>query len=116
MTQEQIKVFKELVNDVNFKGRDALDYLLWRNTTQAQFKKGQCFIVSDSSRKILSKPARNFKAKIIKVYSHRNIKEWRYDLEAEVTRGDRSIISTFHYTETELQTAQECKDNINILS
>lgn len=66
MNTTQIEVFKELLNDKNFKGKEDLKHLLWLNTTKPKLNAGD---------KIGS-------AVVEEVYSQRALNEWCYKLKA----------------------------------
>jgi hypothetical protein len=66
MNTTQIEVFKGLLNDKNFKGKEDLKHLLWLNTTEPKFKVGD---------KVCG-------AEVEKVYSQRLLNDWCYKLKA----------------------------------
>lgn len=115
MKTSQIKVFEELLNDPDFKEKEMLKYLLWKNTVKPQFQKGDCFKVTDRSRKIFGYPVIGVKAKVTKRYTYKEKCEWFYELEMEVRCGNESAVVTDYVSEEELLQAKRCEDNRNVL-
>lgn len=115
MTNEQIKVFNELLKDENFKGKQQLKHLLWLNTSQPKFKVGDCFEVSDRGHWVYGYPVHNFKAKIDKITSWKDKEEWYYHLTMDIVCGDKTSEASVYKYESELECATPCNDNKNIL-
>lgn len=113
MKKAQIKVFEELLQDENFKGKKALKHLLWMNTSKQKFNVGDCFIVSDPGHKVFGYPVNNFKAKVTKVTSWKDTEEWYYHLEMKIVCGNGSTIVEVYKYESELSALDRCNDNIN---
>lgn len=115
MTNEQIKVFNELLADDTFKGKPQLKHLLWLNTNKPKYKVGDCFVISDRGVKVFGYPVIDFKAKIDKVTAWKDKEEWYYHLTMYVVCGDKTLeVSAYKY-ENELLRAEQCSDNKNIL-
>lgn len=115
MTNEQIKVFEELLADETFKGKQQLKHLLWLNTSKPQLDVGDCFIVSDRGHKIYGHHVSNFKAKVVRIYSWKDSEEWQYELSMDVECEGKTTTSMVYKTETELLRAEQCIGNKNIL-
>lgn len=115
MKKSQIKVFEELLEDKDFKGKKWLRYILWLNTTKPKYKEGDCFVVSDRGHRVYGYPVQNFKAKVFEVSSMLNYHEWRYGLEAEVECGGKRTTVRIYQDEHKLNCAKKCKDNKNVL-
>lgn len=113
MTQEQIKVFEELMESKETRGKDQLRHVLWLNTTEPKFKIGECFEVTDRGHRIFGYPVKDFKAKITKISSFINEEEWRYELEVEVECDGKMVTSKVYKYEREL--IKRCEDNKNII-
>lgn len=114
LTKQQKKVFEELLNTTGFKGRQKLDYLLWLNTTEPKYKKGDCFLVTDRSRKIYGYPVVEFKARVTKAYTMGE-KEYFYEMEMEVKCGEKSTKTTHYTRECVLNNSCECEGCMNVL-
>ena len=115
MTQEQIKVFEELLQEPNFKGKMQLRHLLWVNSSKPKFKEGDCFEIEEIGFGDFSKPPQNLKAKVVKVTALKDRAEWFYHLEADIEdKGQRQQSYIYRY-ESELERAERAEDNINIL-
>lgn len=115
MKKSQIKVFEELLQDESFRGKKQLKHLLWLNTSEQKFKKGDCFIVSDPGHIVYGHPVKNFKAKVGKVTAWNGQEGWYYHLVMEIEcNGKKTQVEVYKY-EQELERAKRCKDNINIL-
>ena len=115
MNQEQIKVFNELLETPNFKGKKQLKHLLWLNSTQPKFKEGDCFVISDGGHSVFGKPVEEFKAKITVVTSFKSRDEWFYHLEMVAKYKGKTVESNAYKYEGELERAERAEDNINIL-
>ena len=115
LTDKQRKVFEDLLRDPNFRGRKSLNHLLWLNTTEPNFKKGECFLVSDRGRRIYGYPVRDFHARIVEISTWRDHEEYHYKLEGVVKCSDngKQTYTTFFASESEL--TQRCEDNITVL-
>lgn len=115
MKKSQIKVFEELLQDESFRGKKQLKHLLWLNTSEQKFKKGDCFIVSDPGHIVFGYPVRNFKAMVDKVTAWIHTDEWYYHLTMEIEcNGKKTTVDVCKY-ESELTRSQKCDDNVNVL-
>lgn len=115
MKKSQIKVFEELLQDKDFRGKKALRHLLWLNTVKPKFNEGDCFKVSDSGHRVYGYPVRDFNAKVISIGSFFNENEWRYELEAYVECDGKTTTTKVYKYESELIRAKKCADNVNVL-
>ena len=115
MTNEQIKVFNDLLSDDTFKGKQQLKHLLWLNTCKPKFKVGDCFVVSDRGCKVFGYPVIDFKAKIDKVTAWKDKEEWYYHLTMNVICGDKELEVSVYKYENELLSSEQCTDNKNII-
>lgn len=113
MTQKQIKVFEELLESKETKGKKLLHYLLWMNTTEPKFKIGECFEVTDRGHRMFGYPVQNFKARITATNTFLREEEWRYELELEVECDGKIATTKVYKYEHEL--IKRCDDNKNIL-
>lgn len=113
MKQSQIKVFKELLADKDFLGKDQLRHLLWLNTNKPMYKVGECFKVTDYSRRIFGHQVVNFKAKIVSVHVWKTTDEFYYNLEMICECNGKQTTATQSVAESNLR--ERCEDNINIL-
>lgn len=115
MKKSQIKVFEELLQDKDFRGKKDLRHLLWLNTSEQKFKVGDCFEVTDRGHRVYGYPVKDFKAKIVEVRSYRLTDEWQYVLEADVRCGFAGMTVRVCKMESELIRAKKCEDNKNVL-
>lgn len=115
MKKSQIKVFEELLEDKDFKGKKWLRHLLWLNTVKPKFKEGDCFMVSDSGHRVYGYPVKDFKAKVVDISSMLCNPVWRYGLQAEVECDGKQTTVMIYQDEHELSRAKKCKDNKNVL-
>lgn len=113
MTQEQIKVFEELLASKETKGKKSLRHLLWLNTTEPKFQIGECFEVTDRGHRIYGYPVKDFKAKITAISCWRDEEEYRYELEAEIECDGKKTTTKVYKYESEL--TKSCDGNKNIL-
>jgi hypothetical protein len=112
MNAKQIKVFEELLKDENFKGKKELNHILWLNTSTPKYKIGECFKVTDRSRRIYGVQIVNFKAKIIRTFSWRDEERHCYELEMECEVGGKHYATKIARYEDEL--TERCEDNVNV--
>lgn len=113
MNTKQIKVFEELLANPEFKGKDQLKHLLWLNTSDPKYKKGECFKVTDRSRRIYGFPIVNFNAKIVRIFSWKDEEEHYYELEIECDFNGKGYTTKIARSESELK--ERCEDNKNFL-
>lgn len=115
MTKTQITVFEELLKDKDFKGKSKLRHLLWLNTSKPKFNVGECFKVTDHSVRIYGHTIIDFGAKIVRVFSQSWDEEWHYELELEVTAGEKSTTTKYYAVESKLSKSMRCNDNKTVL-
>lgn len=115
MTKTQIKVFEELLASEGFKGKKSLKHLLWLNTVEPKYKIGECFAVTDPGHSVYGYPVRNLKGKVTKVSSFRDFEEYQYEVELDVTTGDKHQLVNCYFGENKMNTFERCKDNVNVL-
>lgn len=113
MTNKQIKVLEELLQDEGFKGKKMLRHLLWRNTTEPKYKKGDCFLVSDPGHRIYGHPVKNFKAKVLSASSFINEEEYQYELEMVVQCDGEEYTTKAYKYESELTV--KCQGNVTVI-
>jgi hypothetical protein len=113
MKKAQIKVFEELLKDENFKGKDQLAWLLWRNTTEPKYKVGENYTASGRGQYVYGHPVKNFKATIKRSYCYKTEKAWYYELEAVCICGEKEHKTTIFCAEYNI--GKKCTDNINNL-
>lgn len=113
MKKSQVKVFEELLQDSDFKGKKQLRHLLWLNTSKPKYSVGQFVTVSNYSHSVYGHPVINFKAKITGINSFTTDNEWHYEMEMDVTCGDKHAIIKEYARESELKGG--VKSNRNVL-
>ena len=113
MKKSEIKVFEELLKDVNFKGKDQLKWLLWRNTTEPKHKVGDCYRASGRGQSVWGYPVKDFKATIKKAYCYKTEMAWYYELEAVCICNGKEHTTTIYTAEYNM--GKKCDDNINVL-
>lgn len=115
MTKSQIKVFEELLASEDFKGKKSLKHLLWLNTVEPKYKMGECFIVTDPGHSVYGYPVRNLKGKVTKISAWRDSEEYQYEVELDVTTGDKNQLVKCYFGENKMNTFGRCSDNVNVL-
>ena len=113
MKKSEIKVFEELLKDSNFKGKDQLKWLLWRNTTEPKYKVGENYRASGRSQYVYGYPVKDFKATIKRAYCYKTEAAWYYELEAVCICGGKKHTTTIFTAEYNM--GKKCDDNINVL-
>lgn len=103
MRKEQIAVFEELLKDENFKGKKSLKHLLWLNTSTPEFKKGECFKVTNISHRVFDNSIVNFNAEVTDVYATKLAEEWNYEVKMIVKKGEFEIVSKDYFTESQMK-------------
>jgi len=111
MTNEQIKVFEELLKDDSFKGKSSLKHLLWRNTTQPKYKEGDRVIVTDRSTSVWGNRVENFVGVIKKCFTYAEQDEYRYGIDIPVINGTKTIMA---YTALDEHEIKPCNVDITI--
>jgi hypothetical protein len=119
LNNEQVKVFKELLNSADFKGKNQLAHLLWRNTTEPKFKVGDFVIVTDYNHRIYGYQVINFKAKVVEVKSYITQNEYCYGCEIVCKFNDKETKAMVYQMESDLKSrclayGTPC-DNVNEL-
>lgn len=114
MKKSQIKVFEELLQDKDFKGKKSLRHLLWLNTVEPKYKIGQFVKVTNYDHRIYGRPVVDFKAKIIEHRSFINDNQWHYTLEMEVTCNGKT--KTFNEYAPEHNIKGGVRNNKNVLT
>lgn len=113
MKKSQIRVFEELLKDETFAGKRELRYLLWRNTATPKFKVGQYVKVTNTAHRIYGHPVIAFKAKITKISSYLNQMEWHYEMEMDITCGDKHSVINEYALESDIRGG--VRNNLNVL-
>ena len=113
MKKSEIKVFKELLEDENFKGKEQLRWLLWRNTTEPKFKVGDSYKATSRGTSVWGYPVKDFKATITRAYCYKTEMAWYYEMEAVCICGDKEHKTTIFTAEYNM--GNKCDDNINVL-
>lgn len=113
MKKSEIKVFKALLQDDNFKGKNQLKWLLWRNTTEPKYKVGECYKATSRGTSVWGYPVKDFKATIKKAYCYTTEAAWYYEMEAVCICGEKKHTTTIFTAEYNM--GRKCNDNINVL-
>ena len=104
LTKSERTALEKLLADSQFKGKDQLKFLIWLNSTNPKFKKGDCFKVSDRNRKFFGVPAVNVNGRIINIFTFKTEEVYHYELEVFVLNKDgRETTSSMFATEEELK-------------
>lgn len=114
MKKSQIKVFEELLQDKDFKGKKSLKHLLWLNTVKPKYEIGQFVKVTNYAHRIYGHQVINFKAKVIEHRSYNHTNEWFYTLEMEVTCDGKT--KTFEEYAPESDIKGGVRNNKNVLT
>lgn len=113
MTKAQVKVFEDCLADPKFKGKKFLKNLLWCNTTEPKYKKGDCFKVSDHGHRVYGVPVRNFGSKIVDITSSIQEEEYRYEMDMLIKCNGKEITVKAYKYESELIVRAE--DNVTVI-
>lgn len=114
MSEQQIKVFYELLQSADFKGKKDLRFLLWLNTSKPKYEIGECFKVTEYGHRVFGQQVIEFNAKIVRIYSQRFVEEWFYELEMICKCGDKETTVKQYAAEHKLST--QADGNINIIT
>lgn len=114
MSKQQIKVFNELLESADFKGKKSLKHLLWLNTSKPKFEIGNCFKVTEHGHRVYGKQVIDFNAKIVRIYSMKDENEWYYELDMICKCGDKETTVKQYAAENELR--RRADGNINIIA
>lgn len=108
MTKEQLNVLKELAKSPYFKGKDMLEWLIWRNTSEPLYKKGDCFKVTEQGMRIFGVPVQRFAAEVVDSFCWKMDKTWFYHLKMIVYKGEKKYETTITKPEYELGRSPIC--------
>ena len=112
MTDEQIAVFNDLLNNADFKGKKALRNLLWLNTTAPKFAVGDVVIIRENgSRRIWDMPVRRAVGAVKQISASRLEEVYNYAVECTFEKDGKQYMTTLHGGETDLEPAGELKIN-----
>ena len=114
LNAEQRNTFETLLADKDFKGKKSLKYLLWLNTTSPKYNKGDCFLVTDPGHSVFGHPVKDFRGKIIEVWSWKDCEEYHYKLEG-VVKCDNGKEAVVNYIASERDLITRCEDNVTYL-
>ncbi len=112
MTTKQLELLNELMQDENIKGKKSLDWFIFLNTSEPQFKVGDCFYISDPRKRIYGNEIINMKAKVKRIYHFRGEKKHLYELAVNINNEKEVIINK---EESDLINCKKAKDNVNVL-
>lgn len=115
MKKSQIKVFEELLQNNDFKGKKALRHLLWLNTTEPKFKVGDKVIFSDSSQRTYGVPMINFVGYIEKVFTHSDSEKYLYGINVPIKNGKKEHTGYACCSEYDLKVCKTKKE-VNIIN
>lgn len=113
MNSKQVKVFKALLEDENFKGKEQLRHLLWLNTSKPKYKVGDCVRITNYQHKVFGHQVIDFSGKIAEIYTFKHSNEWHYRLEMEVICGDKHTVINEYAMESEIE--GKARNNVNKL-
>lgn len=113
MNKKQAKVFEQLLNDKDFKGKEQLEHLLWLNTSKPKYKVGDCVWVTNRLRKLYGQEVADFKGRVAEVYSFDNSNEWHYRVEMIVLVDDKQTVVNEYALESDIESG--AFGNINII-
>lgn len=96
MNRKQIKAFKALLEDENFKGKKELEHLLWLNTSKPKYKVGDYVWVTNRLRKLYGQEIADFKGKVAEVYAFDHSNEWHYRIEMVILNdGEQTVVNEY---------------------
>ena len=114
LTKSERTLLEKLLNESDFKGKDMLRHLIWLNTTKPKYQIGDCFKVTDRSRRFFGVPAVNVNGRIKKIFTFKTEEVYHYELEVFVLNKDgRETTSSMFAVEEELKT--KTKNNRNAI-
>lgn len=112
LTKAEKTALEKLLQDPDFRGKKALNHLIWMNTTKPKFRKGECFKVTDRAVSFFGVRAVNINARIEGVSVFRDCFEYRYTLVAHIVNKDgRETTSTMYANESDLVVRAKNNEN-----
>ena len=112
MNKKQVKVFEQLLNDKDFKGKKELEHLLWLNTSKPKYKVGDYVWVTNRLRKLYGQEVADFKGRIAEVYSFDHSNEWHYRVEMVVLIENERTVVNEYALESDIEGGAYCNFNI----
>ena len=114
MTNEQLNTLKELMQDADFKGKNTLGWLIWRNTYKPKYKVGDFVKTTDYSHRIYGHQVINHNAKVIAITFWQGDRQPHYELEAVYKiDGKEDYITKLYSLENTL--GEKTNSNVNYL-
>ena len=105
MNKKQVKVFNQLLEDENFKGKEQLEHLLWLNTSKPKYKVGDCVVIKNCSRNIFGYQVTELKGEVTDIFSYDQSNEWHYRVNAVVFCGSKPMKVIEYALESEIDNA-----------
>lgn len=108
MTEEQIAVFNELLNNADFKGKKSLRHLLWLNTVAPKFEVGDTVVIhADGSHRIWDIPVRRAVGKVKEISVFMTSNEYRYCVECIYEKDGKQYTANEYGGEADIMPADE---------
>lgn len=114
LTKAEINAIKKILDKKTLRGRKRLEDWLWTNTTDPKYKVGDCFEVTDTSRRIYGVRVVKFHAKVVDIRWLMQDRVITYTLEGVVKNGDKDYTTNFYARENELRV--KVKDNVTVIN
>lgn len=112
LTKAERTALEKLLAEKDLRGRNQLRHVIWLNSTKPKYKKGDCFKVTDRSRRFFGVPAVNVNGRIKDIYNFRDEEVYRYELEVHIVNSDgRETTSTICVPEFELRVKAKNNEN-----
>lgn len=109
MTEQQIEMFNDLLNNADFKGKKTLRHLLWLNTVAPKFTIGDVVeIRGDGLQRIWDRPVRRAVGKVKEITVFKTDDTYYYAVECTFQKEDgKQYTTTVHGAESNVKPAQE---------
>lgn len=114
LSEKQVEVFNELLNEPEFRGKKSLKHLLWLNTTTPKFKVGDAVAVrADGSMSIWDKPVRYAFGVVEGINVFRFEDEYHYAVECTFEKEGKRYTTTVPGKESNITLVDKSIININ---
>lgn len=108
MTEEQIAVFEELLNNADFKGKKTLHHLLWLNTVAPKFEVGDTVMIKgDGSHRIWDKPVRRAIGTVKEVSTFITGNDYHYCVECVYEKNGKQYTANEYGGEADITPVDE---------
>ena len=114
MTKRDLSKLEALLDDPNIKGKKLIRQLIWLNTVKPKCKIGECYEITDPSRRIYGVQIKNFHAQVVDINYNYQEKYIQYEMSLKVINSDKEYNTDAYVLEAEI--GKKVKDNVTVIN